>query len=126
VITNPDSTYPIAISPYKFDISQFGEKERNSLDFTIRNISDADLEVKLVDVPSNMFKITLPKKIKVGKSEKGKIVINDSQLKNEFDKSITIELSDQTKTRFTIPVKRTIRIPGANQTSTTPMPGDKH
>ncbi len=124
--TNPDSLPLVNISPYKFDISQFGEKTRNSLEFTIKNLSPTDLEAKLVDMPYNMFKISLPKKIKAGKSEKGKIEVLDDQLKSEFEKSITVEFSDANKTRFTIPVKRTVRIPGANQASSTPPPGDKH
>jgi hypothetical protein len=126
VYTNPDSTYPINISPYKFDISQFGEKTRNSLEFSITNLFDSDLEVKLVDMPLNMFKVTLPKKIKAGKVEKGKIEVLDEYLKSEFEKSITIELSDSQKTRFTIPVKRTVRIPGSGQASSPAMPGKTH
>lgn len=124
--TNPDSLSPVNISPYKFDISQFGEKTRNSLEFAINNLSASDLDVKLVDMPYNMFKISLPKKVKAGKSEKGKIELLGDQLKNEFEKSITLEFGDSTKTRYTIPVKRTVRIPGANQATTTPPPGDKH
>ena len=118
VVTNPDSTYPIVIRPYKFDISQYGEKERSSLDFTIQNISDMDLELALIDMPANMFKITLPKKIKAGESAKGKFTVQKEFVPKEFEKSMTIELNDNPKTRFTVPVKRTIRIPGAPQTAT--------
>ncbi|MEW6015302.1 MAG: hypothetical protein AB1690_08270, partial [Candidatus Zixiibacteriota bacterium] len=120
VVTNPDSTYPIIIKPYKFDISQFGEKERSSMDFTIQNVSDLDLELALIDMPANMFKVTLPKKIKAGETAKGKFALQKEYIPKEFEKSITIELNDNAKTRFTVPVKRTIRIPGAPQTSTTP------
>jgi len=113
VYTNPDSLTPVTISPYKFDISQFGEKTRNSLEFTMNNSSATDLDCKLIDMPYNMFKISLPKKIKAGKSEKGKIEVVSDQLKNEFEKSVTFEFSDgANNTRYTIPVKRTVRIPG--------------
>ena len=114
VIANPDSTFPIVISPYKFDVSQFGEKERSSLDFTIKNVSDVELEVKLIDMPSEMFKLTLPKKIKPGQAEKGKITVLKEFLPKEFEKSLTIEFNDKAVSRFTVPVKRTVRIPGAN------------
>nr|MBN2277056.1 hypothetical protein [candidate division Zixibacteria bacterium] len=112
VITNPDSTYPIIIKPYKFDISQFGEKERRKLEFELINMSENDLEVSLIDMPVNMFKVKMPKKVKAGKTEKGEIELFDKYVTDEFQKSLTIELSDKNKTRFTIPVKRTIRIPG--------------
>lgn len=111
-MTNPDSTYPITIKPYKFNISQFGEKERKKLEFKITNNSDEDVELKLVDMPEGMFKLKLPKKVKAGKTEKGKIEIRDEFVSQEFKKSITIELNDNALSRFTIPVERTIRIPG--------------
>jgi len=116
VITNPDSTFPIVVYPYKFDISQFGEAERKSLEFEITNVSDADLEIKLIDMPYQMFKLKLPKKVKAGKKETGKIEIMEDFITEEFEKSITIEVSDEAVSRFTIPVKRVIRMPGGNLT----------
>lgn len=117
IIMNPDSTYPIIIKPYKFDVSQFGEKERKKLEFEIFNVSSQDLAIKLLDMPANMFKLKLPKKVKAGKSEKGTIEILDEYVSEEFEKSLTVELSDDAMTRFTVPVKRTIRIPGAGKSS---------
>jgi hypothetical protein len=119
VYTNPDSTYPISIMPYKFDISQYGEKERSSLEFNVKNLSDQDLDMTLVDMPAGMFKITLPKKIKAGQTGKGKIELLKDQIKKEFEKSVTFQVNDKLNSRFTVPVKRTIRIPGANPTDTT-------
>jgi len=113
---NPDSTYPIIIYPYKFDISQFGEAERKSLEFEITNVSEEDLEVKLIDMPYNMFKVKLPNKVKAGEKKSGKIEIMDEYVTEEFEKSITIELNDKALSRFTVPVKRQIRIPGGNLT----------
>ena len=63
-------------------------------------------------MPIGMFKIKLPKKVKAGQTKTGTIEIMSEYVSKEFEKSITIELSDKTNTRFTIPVKRTIRIPG--------------
>jgi hypothetical protein len=112
VITNPDSTYPIIIKPYKFDISQFGEKERRKLEFKITNVSEEDLDIKLIDMPNGMFELKLPNKVKAGKTVSGKIAITDEFVSQEFEKSLTIELNDKAISRFTVPVKRTIRIPG--------------
>lgn len=112
IYTNPDSTYPVIFKPYKFDISQYGEKERKKLEFEITNVTDDKLDLTLVDMPSEMFKLSLPKSIKPGKTETGKIEILDDYLKDEFEKSITIEFTGKETNRFTIPVKRVIRIPG--------------
>ena len=111
-MVNPDSTYPAVIMPYKFNISQYGEAKRDELSFEIRNVSDSDFVIKLVDMPEGLFEVKLPKKVKAGKTEKGKLTLTGSGIEREFEKSITIELSDKALSRFTIPVKRQIRIPG--------------
>lgn len=115
IVTNPDETYPIKISPYKFDISQFGEKERTELEFNIANVSEDDLQIRLIDINTKMFRVKLPDKIKAGQSEKGTIEISDQYVDEEFEKSLTIELSDNNKSRFTIPIKRTVRVLGLEE-----------
>lgn len=112
IVINPDSTFPIRIKPYKFDISQFGEKTVDSREFIIENVSETDLDIALVDMPQGMFTIKLPKRIKAGQTEKGLLTLSKDYLEQEFEKSLTIELSDAAKTRFSIPVKRTLRVPG--------------
>ncbi|MCP4704031.1 MAG: DUF1573 domain-containing protein [candidate division Zixibacteria bacterium] len=112
IYTNPDSTYPAVFKPYKFDISQYGEKTRKKLEFTITNITDEKFNLALVDMPAGMFKVSLPKSVKPGKSAKGKIELTDEYISEQFEKSITVEFSGKETTRFTIPVKRVIRIPG--------------
>jgi len=86
------------------------------LEFEISNISDEDLDIKLVDMPAGMFKLHLPKKIKAGKTETGKLEVLDEWIEKEFEKSITIEISDDAMSRFTIPVKRQVRILGTKST----------
>jgi hypothetical protein len=112
VIATPDSTFPIRIKPYKFDVSQFGEKKVDTREFVIENVSDNDLDLSLVDMPPGMFTVKLPKQVKAGQTEKGVITLKDEYLDQEFEKSLTIELNDAAKTRFTVPVKRTLRVPG--------------
>ncbi|HDL04312.1 MAG TPA: hypothetical protein ENH25_09295 [candidate division Zixibacteria bacterium] len=63
-----------------------------------------------------MFKLKMPKRVKAGKKESGKIEILDEFVTEEFQKSITIQVSDEAQTRFTVPVKRTIRVPGGKLT----------
>ena len=66
----------------------------------------------MVDMPVGMFKLSLPKSVKPGKTVKGKIILYDEYVSEEFEKSITIEFNGKQSTRFTVPVKRVIRIPG--------------
>ena len=112
IFTNPDSTYPVIFKPYKFDISQYGEKTRKKLEFTITNVTDEKLDIDLIDMPVGMFKLSLPKSVKPGKKVKGKIELFDEFVSEQFEKSITFELTGKETIRFTVPVKRVIRIPG--------------
>lgn len=117
MVANPDSTFPIRIKPYKFDVSQFGEKTVDSREFLIENVSDTDLDLALIDMPQGMFTIKLPKRVKAGQTEKGVLTLNHDCLDQEFEKSLTIELNDAAKSRFTVPVKRTLRVPGSTSES---------
>jgi len=83
-------------------------------------VTDEKLDIRLVDMPINMFKITLPKSVKPGKPVKGEIEVSDEFLSKEFEKSITIEFTGKETSRFTIPVKRVIRIPGEKDKEANP------
>lgn len=86
--------------------------------FTIENVSPEDLEIKVVSQPHGYFKLGIPKKVKAGRTIKCKLKVNKDKLKEEFQKSITIELNDAAKTRFTIPViRRFIDAPRSQSTS---------
>jgi hypothetical protein len=111
IVIQPDSTYPIVISPYKLNISQFGEKVRDEMTFKIENVSDEDLKPTIVDIPSDLFEVKLPDKLKAGKTEEAVLKLKDAALDQNFDKTFTIELNDQAKTRFSIPVRRSLRLP---------------
>ena len=117
VYQDPNSTRPIVLKPHIFDISQYGEKSRTEFKFEIENISDQELKLEVIDYPESMLKIDFPKKIKPGKTESGKVEVKGIFKNVEFEKSITIELNDEGRTRFTIPVKRIIQIPGKASSS---------
>jgi len=112
ITPRPDSTYPIRIVPYKIDMSQFSDKIIGDAEFTITNVSEEMLDVSMISYARDHFSVELPDKIKPGESASGKIIINKDYLIKSFNKSFTIELSDQQTSRFTVPVKRTIRTPG--------------
>ncbi len=88
-------------------------------EFTIRNVSPENLEIKVVSQPYGYFKLDIPKEVKADQAIKCKLKVNKDKLKEEFQKSITIELNDAAKTRFTIPViRRFIGVkPGGQSTS---------
>jgi hypothetical protein len=106
IVEKPDSTYPLTIVPYRLSVSRADTIEITEAKFNITNVSDQDLGLKLVDSPPEYFKITLPKDIAPGQSAEGTLELNPAYLGEAFEKSITLEVSDEAQTRFTIPVIR--------------------
>jgi hypothetical protein len=109
VVARPDSTYPIVIKPYKLDLTQFGEKVRSEIKFTIANVSDKTIQASIVAMPDGLFEVDLPKSIPAGKTGEGILKLDKSAVDKAFDKCITIQLNDEKSSRFTIPVKRALR-----------------
>lgn len=125
-MVQPDSTYPVTIKPYKLDISQFGDKVRNEMKFTITNVSDQDLKLSLVSWPSSVLsKLDLPDKVKAGMSAEGKIELRDDALDEGFEKSFTFEVNDAAKSRFTVPIKRQVQHASLNPRVKPESPGDE-
>ncbi len=117
VVTRPDSTYPVIITPYKLDISQFGETVRDEMKFTITNVSEEELQLSMVYAPNGVFEIELPEAIPAGGKAQGVLKLKPESLDDSFEKSFTFELSDMAATRFTVPVKRTVRNPDTQLTA---------
>jgi hypothetical protein len=99
------------VKPYKLDISQFGEKVRDKMKFTITNVSDEDVALTLIAGMPGIASLDLPTEIKAGQSARGEITLTPEMLTEEFEKSFTFEVGDEAKTRFTVPVKRSIKKP---------------
>jgi hypothetical protein len=106
IVKRPDSTYPLVIKPYKLDISQYGEKTRDEMKFTISNVSQQDLELKIVACADQLFEVSLPDKIKADSDIEGTLKVRDEVLDEQFEKSFTIEVNDEETSRFTVPVRR--------------------
>jgi len=104
-----DSTKPVIVRPYRLDVSQYGTKPRENVKFTLENVTDRDLEWKMVYYPDEYFTVKLPNKIKAGQSVEGELKVKPEHVNTEFEQSFTIEFNNQGKTRFTIPVTRTVR-----------------
>lgn len=104
VVTEKDKTYPITIFPSIIDMG----KSRDGADvrFEITNVSDADLRVQLIDKSCECFDLKLPETIGAGETVRGLISMKNASSKKPFEKSFTIEVEDEAKTRFTIPIVR--------------------
>lgn len=118
VVERPDSTYPVINSPYKLDMSQFTGKQVTRKKLKIANVSDEELQITLVAFADDYFEVKLPSSVGPGETVEGEVVLRDDVLEKSFEKSFTFELSDGKHSRFTIPVKRTVRnVGGRTQAS---------
>jgi hypothetical protein len=120
VLTNVDTTYPIIVSPYVLDIAQFGDTIRDELLFSVNNVSDQTVGLRLIAVPEEFFEVDLPDKIKPGESAQATITVQKSKLGTSFEKSFTFELNNEQKSRFTLPVTRELRYPPKTSPATLP------
>ncbi len=110
VVTNPDSTYPLVVSPFIVNFSQASNKKNDNIVINISNVTDQDLELSLIDYADDKFNVDIPKHIEAGKTAQASIKLNDEATALSFEKSITIEVNDKNKSRFTIPVKQNVRL----------------
>ena len=110
VVTRPDSTYPILVKPYKLDISQFGQKVRDQMKFSISNVSDEALALELISGSNDLFKVSVPEQVAAGRTVEGVVELNKKALEQSYETSFTLQLNDASSTRFTVPVKRTVQM----------------
>lgn len=106
VIKKPDETFPLRIQPDRIDILQTEKAIRDEISFTLTNLSDQPIIPKLVDKSTQMFAVELPARVDPGKHELGKLILRPGTSEKSFTKSFTIELDDEKRTRYTIPVKQ--------------------
>lgn len=109
--TRPDSLRPIQIVPYKLDISQYADHVRDRIDFEIKNVSDQDLDLQLIAFPSDLVTVDLPSKVAAGQTASGTVTLKPDALDKHFERSFTFQVSDETGSRFTVPMIRKIEKP---------------
>ncbi|KAA3634183.1 MAG: DUF1573 domain-containing protein [Calditrichaeota bacterium] len=118
VVTRPDSTYPLIMQPYKLDLSQYGEKVRDRIEFEIKNVSDTKIDLTTISYATDFFDIEIPASIGPNETGKGVVILKSEVLKQNFEKSFTIECNDEKTSRFTVPVKRSVRSSSSPTSST--------
>jgi hypothetical protein len=82
-----------------------------------------DLNLSLVAAPAELFELDLPKSVKSGGKVTGTLTLKEEAISESFEKSFTIELNDEKQSRFTIPVKRTLRTAGTPAEAEVPETG---
>ena len=103
----PDSNFILQVSPNILDFNTVGLSENSEMEAVIRNITTTDLDIKIVDMPSEFIDAKLSsKKVKPSQEVRLKVKITGKAKSANLTKSITLELGDQNKSRFTIPIRK--------------------
>jgi hypothetical protein len=111
VIPRPDSARPLILEPFKLDISQYGEEVRDRATFTVTNTSDKELKLTAVDAGKDFGVLTLPESIGPKQTVEAELVLKPEMLGSELTRSVTFQVNDEKKTRYTVPVLRRLKDP---------------
>ncbi len=104
-IRNTD-TIAVTIDPMRLVIPKSEKVEISSRTFAITNSSEVPVSATVVSEPEGYFDIRLPEQIGPGQTAEATIIIHDDHLDETFEKSFTLEFTDEAKTRYSIPVLR--------------------
>jgi hypothetical protein len=111
LIPEPEAMRPVYPSPYKVDVSQFRPTPpRTKTKFYIVNPTNTDYELTLVDNPEHVFAVQMPATVAAGDSARVIIDVKDEYVDQEFEHSLTFSVNDEENSRFSVPVKRMLRI----------------
>lgn len=79
------------------------------MNFQIVNVSDKVVELEMVYQPSEYFSVDLPKSIAPGETAEAFLKLSEKGVETKLEKSFTLSIDDEKKSRYTVPVKRHIR-----------------
>ena len=102
----PDSSRPVSIKPYRMELARTPAKNIDSVGFTLTNRSTSDMALTVVSYPVPECEVSLPDSLLAGGSATGFVKLKPDYADSEFKRSVTVELSDAKKSRFTIPIRR--------------------
>ncbi len=97
-------TYPVQIDPWSLCFNPEHPDTVEDIEFEITNVSDDPIALTRASWPDTLVDFTLPWAIQAGESATASVRFDEETYTPDFYKSLTFELSDDARTRFTIPV----------------------
>lgn len=105
VKAEPYSDFPVQVSPMIVDLSPEEVEENSEIEVNVKNATSDGLDIEIVDMPSDYIKGELSSKlVKPSEEVKLKVKLKREAEDTKLTKSITLQLSDQDSSRFTVPV----------------------
>jgi hypothetical protein len=106
VVKSGDSLRPLSVSPYKFELTKYGDHAIDSMSFKLTNHLSREISVRVVSFPLEECDVFVPSSIKGGGTAEGYIKVRPEFLDKEFKRSITLQMDDPKNTRVTLPIRR--------------------
>ena len=104
IVKEPDSAYPLMIQPWSIEFASGTVADK--VEFTITNKATTPLRPRIVSAPGGGITISLPSTIPASGSASGMVRLEHRDPSAAIEKSVTIELDDAARSRFTIPIHR--------------------
>ena len=107
---DPQGNLPFTIVPYRFEFGQVpgSEISVDSVQFQVVNTFNHPINIKTVSDPLEGLNIVLPDSVAAKGKAYGYAKLGPQLSGKEFYYSVTFQISDEEKSRFTIPVRRKI------------------
>lgn len=114
IVPNPDSIGVFQVSPSALDLDKDRPQDQKhpwQYEFTVKNVSPDDMKFTIVSKPDRYVEVDFPenKKVSAGGEKTFKMKFDQKMADDLFNKSVTIEASDSTHTRFTVPISKARR-----------------
>lgn len=104
IVTEPDSAYPLMIEPWSIEFASGTVAQ--TIEYTITNKATTPLRARVVSGPGSGITVSLPEVIPASGTAIGTVRLEHRDPSAVIEKSVTIELDDAAKSRFTIPIHR--------------------
>jgi len=95
---------PLKINPFAIEIASSAKPEKRQAAFLLENVGEQELLVSLIDHDASLLVVELPEKLKAGGAATGKVKVRPEAAVDELEKSITFELGDTKRSRYSLPI----------------------
>jgi hypothetical protein len=102
IYSDPTTTSPLIIEPHMLNFPGGIDRTPRELDLRLTNVSNGDVDLRLIDWPEGLLRVDLPRQIRKGATRAASVILEESAESLTFVKSFTIGVNEET--RFTIPV----------------------
>jgi hypothetical protein len=109
VLVDPSQAWPVVLTPDVADVSQYGEKTRRLDRFWLKNQSNENLRVYVVDTALKSFEVKVPGELKAFETIEGKLRVVDKRITDDFEESVTFRIEGKETYFYTLPVYRRYR-----------------